>query len=114
MNAKCTLGPWNLLDEGRLSPAGDADIVYDIIGPSSPYRNGFVGTFDAGTFTKTETESQTEARANARLIAAAPELLEAAQAALTAIRDLPKGINSLELQAAYLKLRSALDKAEEQ
>lgn len=74
-----TPGPWKLEDESSTGPRGDASIHYDI--PS-------VGSIYLGDVNiKRDPELLETMQANARLIAAAPELLEALKELVEAIWD---------------------------
>ncbi|MBK9058109.1 MAG: hypothetical protein IPL82_09865 [Elusimicrobia bacterium] len=106
MNSKHTPGPWNFSKDGAE--------IFPETGP-----NGYVelcrvvGPWDGSKFYDKGT-----AKANARLIAAAPEMLEALKSWLQFWDAMPKGqlgkivCNIGFLNEAFLKTASAIAKAE--
>lgn len=79
---KHTSGPWNLL--GEIKWVGDDDTKYrlycGVVGADGPYRGEICGIQSADHIAGVNRE---EAEANGRLIAAAPDLLEALKGLLS-------------------------------
>lgn len=103
-----TPGPWKLVDDGtvRSKAFGKSDMMGDYLGV-------IVCDLKAGTGSPVwpsvaRAHSQPEAEANARLIAAAPDLLEALEELYKAGPDCEGG----PLGEAYRKARAAIAKAE--
>lgn len=100
-NAEHTPGPWT----ATFMPAGAGLWNTRIMGPDGEH-------ILADTYTQFYGPGQAESEANARLIAAAPELLEAL-AGLLKHAPLPKGIRKDFSYTLYLEAaRSAIAKAE--
>ena len=103
--SKHTPGPWSVHTFGSFD-------VFEIHGPETDETDGCCTLADLGT----DTEGPKEVReANARLIAAAPELLEALRRALLdATTDLTdgRGCECARCQDARSAARAALAKAE--
>jgi hypothetical protein len=91
--AKHTPGPWGVLDHAILSEKVNA------------YGNFWVAGFGRGDAQLTE-----EDHANARLIAAAPELLDGCNAALAYLADPPSEFKE-NRKAAVAIIRAAIAKA---
>lgn len=106
MTDKHTPGPWNINALSRkMTITGNVHQVTD----DKRFPTAFVPAWDAPA--KGEIDGTEEALANARLIAAAPELLEAAKAALASSslsESEPGGINILAVEAM---LRASIAKA---
>lgn len=99
MNAKHTPGPWNTGQRGRMLNVG--------------HNGTLIATIDCRS---QHPAVEAEAHANARLIAAAPELLEALHSALNiegaAILGAQSGAwTGLDVQYHFGKIRAAITKA---
>ena len=91
MSAKHTSGPWVFLEEGRTEESPNAGHPLNICGPSdnSDLIAELYSCDDA-----TVSTPRAEAIANARLIAAAPEMLLALQAVAAKLGSRPYGTGS--------------------
>jgi hypothetical protein len=93
MTSKHTPGPWRVTNSDVLPTEGDDGLrligIYAGEVVKSPHENMVTGYIDCGGkfVASCNTRSDHEAEANARLIAAAPDLLEALEDALEIISD---------------------------
>lgn len=105
VETKHTPGPWKWATIG--------DYAYVIGKPEWPCRsNGINGEWEVAQVDDLIGEHDAEVKANARLIAAAPELLDAAREALFYITDIDNAHRSVKLlRAAIAKASTAPDTA---
>lgn len=96
MNTKHTPGPWRVGTDDRS--------IFTVRGTTS------AGMQHIATAAGCASLNDADLRANARLIAAAPELAEACQA-LIALVDGPKPVNSNTVADVHVLARAALRKA---
>ena len=101
MEAKHTPGPWEIGDDGPILYEGMLRPVWNIYG-----GRGLTGRLVGSAEHFPEDEYP---NANARLIAAAPELLEAARAVVNGYRNGPNGSPG---ERAWVRLEAAIAKAE--
>ena len=97
-----TPGPWGVPDIGT----GSGNVLVSK-GKMADWK-GMIASVDAGNYRS----SQEEGLANAFLISAAPELLEAAKGALSFMGTIPEIEGGSAPDSIRGKLRSAIEKAE--
>lgn len=114
-----TPGEWELVDVGGMSPKGDTDLSYQVVGEE------YVCDLIFGSFRKEQTKELSQAEANAAFIVTAcnahEALVDALRAAMDSLLtydglatdpDNHEGWSSSEGFFAYKKVRDALAKVE--
>lgn len=96
MTGKHTPGPWHI--EWSMAQGGEAHHVCD------SRDMGDLSTIATVHF---HDDTEGETKANARLIAAAPELLEALEAGPSTLHELPGGKECACSQCAFVRLKRA-------
>lgn len=103
---KGTPGPWHIKPVKAATVEGDLNIIQTGSATGKGYHIGY-----ATTWTDSE-ETKNEAMANARLIAAAPELLEALQTYMSAVKRMNEAMSDgCNVQGAILALIGSEDMA---